>query len=498
MLQRSRVVIIGGGISGLAAAYRLCELSQAQQVPIDVTVLEGTGRFGGLIDTQQRDGFLLEAGPDAFITEKPWALDLCRRLGLAGDLIETRPDCRRSFVVQKGRLVGVPEGWFLLAPSSVRALFSSQVVSFRGKLRMACEPLIPKRQGSTDESVAQFVRRRFGQEAFQRVAQPMISGIYSADPENLSLAATLPKFLEMEQTHGSVFRALKTIVNGKARGSQSESTRTASGPRYSLFVSLRQGMGKLIDTLVARLERLEFAHLRRSQSVNEIIPREDSTWQIKTAGNASYDADILCLALPAHQAAGLVFKTAADLARNLAAIRYESVATVNVAFRSTDVPRAVDGFGFVVPAIERRHLLGCSFSSVKFPQRAADGMVLMRVFAGGALHRDVFHLDEEPLKRLLKDELATLLGIDADPIGMWVHRHAQAMPQYSVGHLDRLALIEQQMQRYRGLFLTGNWAHGLGLPDCIHQAECLAQRMFDFRLVAGTLNRSTRNRLNHR
>ncbi len=464
-----RIVVVGGGISGLATAFRLSELSRAQGMPISISVLEAQERFGGVIETAVQDEVLYESGPDAFLSEKPWAMALCDRLGIADQLIETNARNRRSFLVQHGRLIPVPAGWYLIAPGRLSTLFGTSLLSWPGKLRMALEPWIPARRDTSDESVGQFIRRRFGQEALERIGQPMIGGIYTADPEQLSLHATMPTLAEMERVHGSVIKALS------ARRQQStENTTTASGPRYSLFVTLRGGMQTLIEALSTRLQR--DGVILRQRAVVARITRGD-VWTIMVNHRETLEADSLCIALPAPQAALLIEPIDPVISQALMTIPYESVATVNCVFRRSDVAHPLDGFGMVVPSLERRSVVGCTFSSVKFPGRAAENSVLLRAFVGGAMHRDIMALDDVAMERVVLEDVRDLLGIRDTPQAVRIRRFSHAMPQYRVGHLDRIAAIEARLRESRGLYLTGNGYRGIGIPDCIHQAEGVAEQM---------------------
>jgi protoporphyrinogen/coproporphyrinogen III oxidase len=482
-----RVAIVGGGVSGLAAAHRFQELSRERERPLEVHLLEAGERLGGVIATEPRDGFLLEAGPDSFITDKPWALDLCRRLGLTEQLIGTNPSYRRSYVARAGRLYPVPEGFQLLAPSRLGPFLASGLFSWPGKLRMALEPLIPPRRGGEDESLAAFVERRLGREALARIAQPMVAGIYGADPRRLSLQATLPRFLKMEQEHGSLLRAMWTqrkasrgkTENAKTRRSegreegQSAST-GVSGARYGLFVSFDGGMQALVDALVARLPV-------GAVSFGARVTRLHCTgggWRLAVEGDtgkaeeASYDA--VCLALPAHRTAGLLSEVDAGLAEQLRAIPYGSAATVNLAYRRADVPHPLDGFGFVVPSSERRSLLGCTFSSVKFAGRAPEGHALLRAFLGGSPAPE-----DDAVTAAVREDLRALLGITAAPLFVTVHRSPASMAQYTVGHLERVAAIEEATRRWPGLALAGNGFRGIGIPDCVHSGERAAEQIWE-------------------
>jgi oxygen-dependent protoporphyrinogen oxidase len=495
-----RVVVIGGGITGLAAAYRLHEIARERSEPLAITLLEGSSRLGGVIGTERRDGFVLEWGPDSFITDKPWALDLARRLGLEGELIGTSSTHRRSFVVREGRLLAVPEGFHLLAPSLFWPFLVSPIFSWRGKLRMAMDWFLPPRREEGDESLASFVERRLGREALERMAQPMIAGIYGADPRTLSLRATMPRFLEMERSHGSVIRAMVARrkgtgihhrdtetqrsegnngtagrAEGKAAGSRdAAAARGVSGARYSLFMTFREGMQTLVDALV---DRLSTVSIQKDARVSRLTRTPDAGWLLELTGQAAgevIEADAVCLALPAYQAAELLVDLDSPLAEALRSISYGSSATVNLAYRREAIPAPLDGFGFVVPAVEKQSLLGCTFSSVKFPGRAPDDYALLRAFLGG----DILDArDDAGLEAVVRTELRDLLGITAPPLFSLVRRQNRAMAQYQVGHQDRVAAIEAAVARHPGLALAGNAYSGIGIPDCIHSGELAAERL---------------------
>ncbi len=465
-----RIVIIGGGITGLAAAHRLLELSRGSPDPIEINVLEASHRPGGVLKTTERDGFLIEGGADSFISEKPEALALATRLGLATRLIETNDRHRRSFIVRKGKLQPVPEGFQLLAPASFWPFVTTNIFSWTGKARMALDLIIPRRgqvNGDTDESLADFVRRRLGREAFERMAQPMIGGIYTADPEKLSLRATLPRFLDMEQAERSIIRAL---WKQKKRTSD-KANKGVSGARYSLFLSFDKGMQVLADELAARLE----SRMQLNTKVEALALNESKTgWTIRLSDHSSVDADYLCLAIPAYGAASLLQETDAELAHRLNRIEYASTAIINIAYRRADVPHPLDGFGFVVPFIEGRSLLACSFSSVKFAGRTPADHVLLRVFAGGALQPDLFALDEDELLRRVKVDLRELLGITNPPLFADIEKWRRSMPQYHLGHLALVSTIMAGSQELPGLLLAGNSYGGAGVPDCIRSGESAA------------------------
>ena len=454
----NRIVVVGGGVSGLAAAHRLIELGQT-----NLTLIEASPRLGGTIQTEYRDGFLIERGPDSFISEKPEALELAKRLALESQLIQTNEQYRRSFIVRNGRLRAVPEGFQLLAPSRIWPFLTSDIFSVAAKARIAMDLFLPRRSanGTQDESLASFVRRRLGQEALERMAQPMVGGIYTADPETLSLRATLPRFLDMERDHRSLLLAM-------LRQGQTQKTGT-SGARYSLFLSFDRGMQVLADAL-AQLK----ADIRLNTRA-EGLRLDDRTWTITTNTGEQFEADAVCLAVPAYVAAMLVQNLSGTLAAKLNQIKYASTATINFGYERTAIDHPLNGFGFVVPFIEKRSLIACTFSSVKFSGRAPEGQVLLRAFAGGALQPEIFELDESELAARVEADLRKLLGITTRPLFTEVAKWGRSMPQYEVGHLDRVSEIEKAVSTFPGLTLAGNAYRGAGIPDCIRSGEAAAQ-----------------------
>ena len=468
-----RVVVIGGGITGLTAAYRLMQAAQVHACPLEVVLLEASGRLGGTIATHSQDGLLMEQGPDCFLSAKPWGVRLCEELGLGDELIGTTTQYRQSFIVRSGRLVPVPQGFYLIAPGSWRSLLTTPVFSWRGKLRMALDLVVPRRTATDDESLAQFVTRRLGREALERMAQPMVGGIYTADPQYLSMQATMPQFLEMEQRHGSLIRAMLQ----KQRSASSTAVGT-SGARYGLFVSFRQGMQTLVNALAAHLPagtvRLH-APVRRLQRV-----AETQRWLVHLDQQPALEADAVCVSLPAPQAGQLLRAVDDSLATALQAIPYASSAIVNLVCTRAQVSHPLDGMGFVVPAIEQRALLACSFSSVKFAGRAPQNQVLLRAFVGGALQQEQLARSDIGIQQAVVHDLRQLLGLTGEPLAISVTRHLAAMPQYHVGHLDRVAHITSRMAHCPGLVLAGNAYHGVGIPDCIHSAEMAVQTLLEY------------------
>ncbi len=488
------IVIIGGGISGLAVAHRLIELSKDRKQQIQLSLLEANSRLGGTIQTEARDGFLLERGPDSFISEKPEALALAHRLGLDSTLIETNSQHRRSFIIRNGQLRPVPEGFQLLAPSRIWPFITTDIFSLAGKLRMSADLLLPRkstngnRNDPEDESLASFVRRRLGLEALERMAQPMVGGIYTADPEKLSLRATLPRFLEMEREHRSIILGMWREGRLQTAAEQAGT----SGARYSLFLSFERGMQTLVDALAERIANSQLppiadsqqtqAHIRLNTRVETILPGTatnvgHTTWDVRTDREESFKADAVCLAIPAYRAASLLQGTSEQLAAKLKVMDYASTATINLAYRRADIRHPLDGFGFVVPFIEKRSLVACTFSNIKFAGRAPDNHVLLRAFVGGALQPEMFALEESEMIARVKTDLRELLGIEKGPLFTEVAKWQKSMPQYEVGHLERVEAIEDDLRQLPFLTLAGNSYRGAGIPDCIASGETAAEQM---------------------
>jgi len=461
--------VVGGGIAGLAAAHRVVEWSREHDRPLDLTLLEAADRLGGTIKTERREGFLVECGPDSFLSEKPWALALCRRLGVEDRLIRTDDGFRRTFVVFGGRLHPLPDGFQLLAPTRFGPFLASKLFSWPGKLRMALDLVLP-RGGDPDESLGAFVRRRLGAEALLRVAQPLVAGIYTADPDDLSIAATMPRFVELERRERSVILAMWRLARHAPAAAAG-----ASGARWSLFVTFADGMEELIRVLAARLPP---GAVRLKERVTD-VRRHDAGWQIASVDGGVLGADAVILAPEAHQAARMVRYLDPSLAHLLEGIPYASSATVTLAYRRTDLTHPLDGFGFVVPHVERRPVIACTFSSVKYPNRAPEGHALLRVFLGGALNEAIVAAPDEVLVATACAQLSELLGARAEPLFSRVARYPKAMPQYHVGHLARVEAIEHSLRRHPGLALVGGAYRGVGIADCVRSAEEAAERLLE-------------------
>jgi oxygen-dependent protoporphyrinogen oxidase len=463
------VVIVGGGITGLATAYYL-----QQYAPPYVTysVLESDGRWGGKIVTENIHGFTIEGGPDSFLTQKPAALNLCRELGLEDRLLGTNEAQRKVYVLLNGRLRPLPDGVMLVIPTRFTPFVTSSLISWPGKLRMALDLVIPRRRQDGDESLASFIRRRLGQEALDKIAEPLMAGIHVSDAERQSLAATFPRFMELERVHRSLIKGMLVQKRQMAR---------RTGPSLPLFMTLRDGLGELVSALCARLRgdmhlnssvvHLELADGNRATSWRG---RTDGYW-VRLQNGQTLHADAVVLTVPAYVAATLITPLHATLAHRLRSIRYVSTATLSLGYRRSELDHPLDGFGFVVPRREPSHLMACTWTSTKFLYRAPADHVLLRVFLGGPHREDTVALDDERILNLVREELQCIMGIDAEPVLARLHRWQNANPQYDVGHLERVAEIEKLAEELPGLYLTGSAFRGVGIPDCIAQGKNVAQ-----------------------
>lgn len=465
-----KVAIIGAGLAGLTVAFRLHELQSSSGIPLEIKIFESADRPGGVIRTLSRDGFLMEQGPDSFLTEKPAALALCSRLKLQDQIIATQPTYRKSFIYRQGQLIPIPSGFYLMAPASARVLLGLKGMSLVGKVRMLAERWVPPSTHKKDESVSQFVLRRFGRETLEQWARPMIGGIYAADTDVLSAQSSIPQFYAMEKEQGSITAGLK------ARKQKAD--QDASGPRYGLFASLRLGMQQLVDSLYRAVPNHQFSF---SVSIKQ-LSFENKRWILNDGmGKKTYDADAVCLALPAYRSAGLFSRFDERLSDVLNAIPYGDAATIHLAFHRKDIGHALDGFGFVVPPAEGLCMIGCSFPHRKFDGRVPSAdYALLRVFLGGKSFEKVKDCDDRQIEGLVLSELRECLTLRGKPIFTSLHRYALAMPHYTVGHQTRLQQIKEKLNQHPGCFLAGNAYDGIGIPDTIQRSELCAAQMMEY------------------
>jgi protoporphyrinogen/coproporphyrinogen III oxidase len=436
-------LIIGGGIAGLSAAW---ELVQRGRRPL---VLEAEARVGGVIRTETMDGFVIDAGPDALLIQKPAALTLCRELGLGDRLFPTLAP-RTAFVLRGGRLLPLPEASVLGIPTKVRPFVTTPLFSWRAKARMAMELVIPPRRDASDESIGSFMGRRFGQEVVTYLAEPLLAGIHAGDVNRLSMRAAFPRLLDAERTRGSVLRALGSAL---AKGSAGQA---------GAFMSLPGGIEELVSTLVARLPA---DTIRTRGGVRSIAGR--GPFEVTLTSGETLDARAVVVAAPAWASAPLLTVLAPDIAALVGEVRYVSSATVAIGLRREQVRHSLQGSGYVVPRPERRTLMAASWVSSKWPHRAPPGTVLLRGFVGGAYDEAVLDRSDQEIAAAVFGELAALLGITGEPLLTRVYRWWRASAQHEVGHLERMQEIERRLAAYPGLYVTGSGFRGTGVPDCV-------------------------------
>lgn len=461
-MKPKRIAIVGAGISGLSAAQRLGELDASSEL----TIFEASDRVGGVIQSTEQDGFLFEHSADSFIVspELPWAGELCEKLGVP--LIETTKQHRGALILRGNAFHPIPEGLQLLSVHQLGPLLRSPLLSWPGKLRVACERFVSQKTDGIEESLEQFTVRRYGREMFERIVQPLVGGIYTADPKKLSMSAALPQFVKLEEKYGSLARA----------SANSTASRQDRGARYSLFRSPKNGMQGLINTLRSRLVHSGVS-LRTSTQVQS-IKRKESGWELKlTDGSEEFDAVICALSIPAMSK--LASDVSIDLSRDVSEIECVSTAIVCLGYDRSQVAHPLNTFGCVIPSVERRRILAVSFTNVKFPVRAPEGSVLMRVFVGGALQPELAELDDAEMLSLVHQELHELFGVQGDAVTSKIVRWPRGTPQYHLGHVQRVKRIEAEVARLPNFEIAGNAFHGVGVPQCVRGGWAAADRLHE-------------------
>lgn len=446
-----QVAVVGGGIAGLAAAHRAAEHVGRGEV----VLLEASPALGGKIATERVQGYVVEGGPDCFLAAKPAGLELARQLGLAERLRGTNPAFRRSFVKRRGRLHELPDGLTGLVPSRITPLLTTGILSLTGRARAALEPMVARRRGGDEESVAAFVTRRFGREAYEWLVEPLLSGIFAGDGEALSLAATFPQLRETEERHGSLLWPMLRARFARAG--------VADGALRPGFMTPAGGLRELVDALEARLAP---DRTWRAARVTALHPLP-SGYRVEAADGRAVEASSVILAVPATHAARLLDPLDVGLARTLRDIPFVSTATVSVAFPRADVPRPLPGSGYVTPRAEGGSVVACTWTSNKFPERVPDDGVLIRFFLGRAGREDIVRAGDDAIREVVRRELRAVHGITAEPRFWRIYRWPDALPQYTVGHRDRLDRIGLRLARLPGLLVAGASYRGVGIPDCV-------------------------------
>ncbi len=495
-----RIVVIGGGVSGLAAAYTLARARESG-APIEEMLIEASPGLGGVIRTETVDGFVVEAGPDSFLAEKPQAAAMARELGLGDDLIGSNDHGRRTYILHKGRLLPLPDGLMFLVPTRLWPMVTTKLLPLGTKLAVARELCtLPPSSDNGDESVASFVRRHYGDAMVENIADPLLAGVYGGDSASLSVRSVLPRFWEMERQHGSLTRAtLKAmrqrqfaLTAGGGHGASSAHSGNSHARKLPLFMTLKGGLLQMTQKLAAHLDRyrvlvhrpvlaLEFAPGGPGSASDSCSRR----YQITCAGGKVYDADAVVLAVPAHVAAGLLSSLDHRLSELLEGIPYSSSMTVSLGFDAPSRAALPVGFGFLIPRKERRRMLACTFVHAKFDHRAPDGKAMLRCFLGGSRDPEVLGLRDDEVVAVVRRELREVLNFTTEPLFSRVHRWPSSMAQYEVGHGGRLSAIEERLKDLAGLYLAGNAYSGIGISDCIRTGKAAAERALE-RVGLGT------------
>ena len=465
-----KIIIIGGGIAGLAAAFRI-QREIKEGANLECILLEGSNHFGGKISTEKLDGFIIERGPDSFISQKPAAIQLCKQLGLEDRLTGTNPGAPSTFVYTGGKLVTMPDGLSLMIPTKFLPFALTPLFSLPGKIRMAFDLLIPKKQDNGDESLASFVRRRMGEEALNKMAEPMLAGIYASDPEKMSITSTFPMFVETEKKYrslilGMLARKKAMLMNAVKRPSSA----------YSLFMTLKDGLGEMVDAVIKKSPDIQF----KSGTKVVGIERNKEKWHLKLDDGSENQVDAVIVATPGTVTAKLLQNITPDSAELLNSIHYVSTATVTLGYKREGFSHSLDGFGFVVPKAEGCSILACTWTSSKFPHRAPKDYVMLRCYVGGALQEEIAEKDTETLETLVRKDLQQIMGITETPVFCKVFKNNKSNVQYHVNHSQKIDSIMEDLKNYPGLFLAGSAYRGIGIPDCIQNGNLAAESALKF------------------
>ena len=488
-----RIAVIGGGISGLAAAYTLVRARQAG-APIEEVLIEATPCLGGVVRTETVDGFVIEAGPDSFLAEKPQAAAMARELGLGDDLMGSNDHARRTYILHRGRLLPLPDGLMFLVPTRLWPMVTTRLLPLSTKIAAARELFSsPPAVDPGDESVASFVSRHFGQAMVENIADPLLAGVYGGDSASLSVRSVLPRFWEMERKHGSLTRATLQAMRQRRKansnnnhGPDSAGTGPAPPRKLPLFMTLKGGLQQMTERLAAQVEKSRLFLGRRVVGIEPapggpggVADSCSRRFQITCQGEGTFDADAVVLALPAHLAGGVLSSVDHRLSELLDGIPYSSSMTVSLGFDERARAALPPGFGFLVPRKEHRRMLACTFVHAKFDHRTPEGKAMLRCFLGGARDPQALGLSDQEVVDLVRRELQEILNFTADPLFFRVHRWPASMAQYPVGHGGRVSAIEERLQDLPGLYLAGNAYSGIGISDCIRTGRSAAEKALD-------------------
>ncbi len=460
----TRVVIIGAGISGLATAYAVEQLAAQVELEVQTLVLEKLDRTGGKIWSLREEGYLCEWGPNGFLDNKPMTLDLCESLGISNQLLRSDDNARKRFIYSEQILHRLPEN----GPSFLK----SKLISWPGKMRLACEPFIPKRTDPSDETLAEFGRRRLGEEALNKLIAPMVSGIFAGDPETMSLKSCFKRIYELEQEYGGLIKAMiKLAKQKKAEIKAGKAVASAAGPG-GILTSFEQGIQQLTDGVGSGLQ----GEVKLGCAVTQITPK-DGGYLLNLDNGEQVEAEILVSAVPAYAAAKMLAETSSPTAELLNEIPYATMNVVCFGYQRERIAMDLDGFGYLIPKAEGRNTLGTLWDSSIFPNRAPEGQVLLRSMMGGATNMTAIDLSEDEVKQRTMTDLQKIMGISAEPDFVRIFRHPHAIPQYTRGHAQRVAAIDDSLQQHPDLLLTGNAFFGVGLNDCVNASNLTAEKV---------------------
>jgi oxygen-dependent protoporphyrinogen oxidase len=469
-----KIIIIGGGIAGLAAAVHLKAGAKAHGKDVDVLLLEKNGRLGGKILTERHDKFLVEGGPDSFLPEKVWSVNLARHLGLEPEMLPSNDEFKGTFIYSKNELHSLPEGVMLMVPTSFWPMAKSRLISWPGKLRMGMEVFVPQRKTMEDESLASFVTRRLGRECLEKIAEPLVAGIHTSNPDNMSVLATFPRFVQMEQKSGSLILGMIAAMKHRTHATHNSPAPKGASTKLTFTMSFKNGMGALTQACADAVGK---ESIRLGAGVKVVEPNGKGYSVVLESGK-TLEADQVMIASAAYDAANMIKGFDETLAAQMNKIEWSSSGTVTVAFRKQDVKVPLKGFGFIVPRVEGRRVNAATYSSIKWSYRAPEDMVMVRVFVGGGHHEELVHeLDDPGMVNVILEELDTILGLKANPGFSKVYRWYKGMPKYTVGHLGRIAVLDRMLQLHPGLHLIGCSYKGIGIGDCVHEAQIAAERI---------------------
>lgn len=482
-----KVIIIGAGAAGLSAA-RTIKDSGGQ---VDYLLIEQAAHPGGKMFTEEIDGFRIEAGPDCFISEKPSVLRLTEKLGFADRLLNSNENNKGTFVFSEGKLHKLPDGLLLLVPTKIMPFALSPFISWPGKFRMALDLFIPRKNEDSDETLKSFVKRRLGQEALDKIAEPLIGGIHGGNPETMSLKASFPRFLKMEQDYGSLMIAMLAARRKKPAPPPTAKAAPVSKPRRTYFLSYRNGMGEFSRSVADSLDQDKVLYNKAVTRIETIESGQSAPrYRVHLEGNTQLEADAVILAIPANEAAKIIRNVDSALADKMLEIPMASSANISVAYRRKDLPFSVETFGFVIPGVEKRGINAVTYSSIKWDFRSPDDeYVLIRTFVGGGKNQELARLDDQQMRELVTKEFREILGIKAEPVLFKVHRWINGRPQYTIGHLDRVAAIENMLAGLPGLYAAGASYRGIGVPDCVADGVANAEAALNYLKVSAAPER---------